>query len=97
MSDDDEFLTRLFRDALANMPLPKGEPFPGETLRADGWEYRDLPRMSLEMFDKFVVIIGEENIRWLSSASGTDWKRGQMFVSPKGLENARAHTAKKRH
>lgn len=74
------------------MNLPTSEPFPGETLLADGWEYRDLPRMTPEYFDKFVALIGEENIRWLTLAEcGDGCKRGQLFVSPTGLERARAY------
>lgn len=44
--------------AVEVLALPDGEPFPGETLRADGWVYRDLPRMTPEWFDKFVNAAG---------------------------------------
>jgi hypothetical protein len=81
------------KDFLDAMPLPEGEPFAGETLRADGWEYRDLPRMTPEYFDKLIEIIGEKNIRWLTFADYGDTKRGQFFISPDGLKNVRAHVA----
>lgn len=74
-----------------------GEPFPGETLIADGWEYRDLPRMTPEFFDEFVGIVGSENIRWLTMASYSDGaKRGQLLVSPTGLANCVAYSKARR-
>lgn len=77
------------------MDMPLGEPFPGETLRADGWEYRDLPRMTPEDFDQFVTLVGKENIRWLAMANYPDGtRRGQLLVSPKGLEKVRLYSAK---
>lgn len=84
-------ITKAMLDA---MPLPEGEPFPGETLRADGWQYRDLPRLSYEMFDYFVSIVGEENIRWLTMADYGNSKRGQLFISPTGFANMKAHSEK---
>ena len=71
--------------------LPPGEPIPGKTYRADGWVYRDLPRMAPEYFEKLVALIGEDNIVWLSRADYGDTQRGQMLVSPAGMENLRAY------
>lgn len=88
-----KFLHQLL--AAEALKTPTSEPFPGETLLADGWEYRDLPRMTPEYFDKLIGIIGEENIRWLTQADYGDTKRGQMFVSPNGLENVRKYAATK--
>lgn len=70
--------------------LPPGEPIVGKTYRADGWVYRDLPKLSYEMFDKLVAMIGEENIVWLTQADYGTSKRGQLLVSPAGMENIRA-------
>lgn len=78
------------QQALDAMPFPPGEPFPGETLVADGWVYRDLPRLSPGVFDDFVKAAGEENIRWLTLADYGTSKRGQLFISPKGMENLAA-------
>jgi hypothetical protein len=63
---------------------------------ADGWEYRDAPKMTPENWSKLLELIGEGNYRLLSFAQydepeGTT-QRGQMMVSPKGLENLRAYT-----
>jgi len=79
-----------------NWPLPPGEPFPGETLRADGWEYRDLDRrLTPEAWDTLLGIIGEGNYRILATAGGiTDgqpWVRGQLFISPFGLKRMAEH------
>lgn len=79
------------KDWLDTWPLPDGEPFPGETLRADGWEYRDLPRMTHECMDEFRRIVGEDNIRWLSFSDYGRAVRGQLFISPNGLERMREH------
>lgn len=53
-----------------------------------GWVYRDLPRMSPELFDKFIEIVGDENIKWLTKADYGDSKRGQLMVNPEGLRRA---------
>jgi hypothetical protein len=74
-----------------SIPMPNSEPFPGKTYIADGWVYRDLPRLSYEMFDKFVDIVGEENMVWLTEADYGDSKRGQLLVSPAGMERVRNH------
>lgn len=75
--------------------IPDTEPFPNETLMADGWEYRDLPRMTPEFFNQFVELVGKENIRWLSMANYSDGtRRGQLLVSPIGLERARLYSVK---
>ena len=87
---DFEKLKELF----AKMPLPIIEPFPDENLRAQGWVYRDLPRISPEFFEILIKTIGEENIRWLSMADYGNAKRGQCFISPKGIENLKAYSIK---
>jgi hypothetical protein len=73
---------------------PEGEPFPGETLIADGWVYRDLPCMTQEAFNKFLDILGEENARFLTFARYSDKAvRGQLLISPAGMERLKAHSA----
>ena len=66
---------------------PAGEPIEGKTYRADGWVYRDLPRMSPDYFDQLVSIIGSDNIVWLTKADYGDTKRGQLLISPVGMKN----------
>jgi hypothetical protein len=76
--------------------LPDCEPFTGETLRADGWEYRDTPPMLPEYWKMLMNKLGEENVRRLTYVERTYkdddrlYVRGQMFISPKGLENLKA-------
>lgn len=79
------------KDWMDTWPLPECEPFPGEAIRADGWVYRDLPRMSPEAFDLFTQIVGDENMRWLTFADYGKSKRGQVFISPAGIDRMRAH------
>ena len=79
------------RTLIDAIPLPETEPFIGESLRADGWEYRDLPRMTREAMLTFTDIVGVANIRWLSFADYGQAVRGQLFISPAGMENMRAH------
>lgn len=83
---------------LDEIPLPDDEPILGKTYRADGWVYRDLPNLSLENFDKFVSIVGVNNIEWLTLAQrswpdGAITKRGQCLISPAGIEACKAHVA----
>lgn len=76
---------------------PEGiEPFKGETLVADGWKYRDLPRLSETQMQTFKEVVGEANIRWLAHASGKHkgvvlWVRGQLFISPEGQQRLKAY------
>jgi hypothetical protein len=73
--------------------MPKTEPFPGETLIADGWVYRDLPKMTQEAFNTFLDILGEENARFLTFARYPDKAvRGQFLMSPAGMERLKAHS-----
>lgn len=65
----------------------QSEPFPGETLMADGWEYRDLPRMTAEAFESLWESIGPENVRFLTFAKYADGAvRGQVLISPSGMQ-----------
>jgi hypothetical protein len=56
-----------------------------------GWVYRDVPNMTEPFFNKFVNLVGEENLHWLTFAERT-WPngettfRGQLLVSPEGLQ-----------
>lgn len=63
-----------------------GPPEGPDELMAKGWVYRDLPRMTPELFDQFVGIVAEENLKWLTIADYGNSKRGQIMISPKGME-----------
>ena len=82
------------------MPLPEGEPFPGKTYIADGWKYRDIPKLSPQMWDYFTQILGEENFVCLTISEYFHddelvAKRGQILISPVGMENLARHIAPK--
>ncbi|WP_435018430.1 hypothetical protein TA3x_000404 [Tundrisphaera sp. TA3] len=83
-----------------DLPMPDTEPFPGETLIADGWQYRDTPPMLEQLWDELLGIIGEGNYRLLTLMKRTFrdddrlYKRGQMLISPAGIENLKARANK---
>lgn len=85
---------------MLDLPMPDCEPFPGETLKADGWEYRDTPPMLSAFWDELLQAIGEGNYRLLTFVERTYkdddrlFKRGQMFISPAGLKNLKDRAAK---
>lgn len=69
-----------------NAFLPSGEPVPGKNYREQGYAYKDLPRLTPEYFEKFIELVGEDNIVWLTFADYGDTKRGQILISPAGLD-----------
>ena len=72
--------------------LPPGEPIPGKTYRADGWQYVDLPsRLSFDVRDQLLSIVGEENVVLLASTTGPDFWRGQLLLSPEGQDRLRTY------
>ena len=80
---------------------PPGEPIGDKTLVADGWVYRDLPRMTTEAMDIVLGIIGEGNYEFLTFAEYPDEEhgkavRGQVMISPDGTKNLERYAAKVR-
>lgn len=77
--------------------MPTSEPFPGETLIADGWVYMDLPRMKQKVMDDFLELVGKGNYRFLTLASygrvSDPDVRGQVLISPTGIEAIRRRKA----
>lgn len=81
------------KDWMDSWPLPDGEPFKGETVRADGWMYHDFPRMKRDALDQILDIIGDKNIKWMTFADYGNAVRGQAWISPRGIQNLQAfHT-----
>lgn len=81
--------------SFSNPFLPPGEPVEGKTYRADGWAYLDVPRVVPEGWDLMVERAGADNIVVLamtqgSTRDGQAYVRGQVLVSPEGLEALRA-------
>lgn len=67
-----------------------------EAFNLPDWTYHDLPKLSLADFDRFIEIAGESNLKWITIAEyrngDTFSKRGQVMISPKGMENCRNYT-----
>jgi len=68
--------------------MPSGEPIKGKTYRADGWVYRDMPgKLSHELWDKILAMLGKGNYVVFIMSEGADWRRGQLLISPTGMDN----------
>lgn len=77
---------------LPDLPdYPTTEPIPGTTYLADGWVYRDIPKMAPEWWDKLFEIIGEGNYVGLAVSDYGKSKRGQFLISPTGIANIAAY------
>ena len=67
-------LAMMMDEAMKSLPASMGFP---------DWTYKDLPRMTPELKDEFVELIGEENIKWITFAEYDDGSvRGQVILSP---------------
>lgn len=77
------------------MGIPSREPF--KTLHADGWVYRDLPRLSKDEFKEFIRTVGRENICWITRVSYGTEKRGQLYMSPEGIKKLAAYLKAQTH
>lgn len=72
--------------------MPPGEPVPGKTYRADGWAYVDPPtKFSPDMWQLMLGIFGDGEYVVLAKTTGPDFVRGQLLVSPRGMENMEAY------
>lgn len=57
-----------------------------ESMNLPGYTYRDLPRMTRECMSDFVSLVGEENLRWVTLADYGPSVRGQVMISPEGMQ-----------
>ncbi len=68
-----------------------------KSMNLPGWTYKDLPRMTLDIMDQFIELIGEENIRWITHATYEGVRgqptttRGQVMISPAGVQRGREY------
>lgn len=93
-----------FAQMLRDLQPTAQELFPNEPAVHD-WTYRDLPgRLSPEMWDRLMSIIGDSNCRVIAISESwkgegekreLQWKRGQLLISPAGMGNLRQHSAKR--
>jgi len=91
---------------VSELPTPvlvgNSEPFPGETLVADGWVYRDFPAVSLKCWQEVLSIAGEGNLRLLvmtiitRKGDPTKYVRGQALVSPEGMSRLINHSSNRK-
>lgn len=73
-----------------------GEPVKGKTYIADGYVYRDLPRMTEPYYSDFINLLGDDNIVWLTKAAYPDGtQRGQILISIAGQQRIIDHNANK--
>lgn len=83
------------KDALADLDNAIQEMTRAE-FNLPGWTYRDLPRMAPAFMDAFVDLVGEEHLRWITSARYPDGSvRGQVMISPEGMERIKRHNEDK--
>lgn len=55
----------------------------------------DLPKMQEGLMLEFIQMVGEENLRWITTAKyPTGLVRGQILISPEGLRRVREHIKK---
>lgn len=53
-----------------------------------GWSYWDPPgNFSPEMWDLLLSIIGGDHYKILIKSKGPGWVRGQLLLSPEGIQN----------
>lgn len=73
-----EKLNKMFEEAHKELATELGFP---------GWTFRDLPRMSLDVYEKLINVIGIDNIHYLAQTVSGDTIRGQVLISPDGISN----------
>ncbi len=89
-----EELAATHRNANGNLDI--------DGLIARGWAYRDLPgKLSLEMWDLFIGILGDAPHYILIGSEGSDrdgfqWRRGQFLLSPEAMANIVAYNKARR-
>lgn len=57
----------------------------------EGWLYKDVGWMANADWRKFEALAGEGNVQWLVWTERGDTRRGQILVSPSGVDRLKAH------
>lgn len=85
-------------DILSEMWKAEQEAFQ-EMMGLPGWRYHDLPKLTCADFDRFVEIVGEDNLQWITLAEYGPYKdrpalrRGQVMMSPEAVRRAEAYAS----
>lgn len=96
MTEEEKNAARALSEAIgehleANLPTSMGFP---------DWVYRDLPRMTVEVMEGFIELVGTDNIKILTFASYQghddvpDTCRGQCLLSPEAMVRIEAAALK---
>lgn len=64
-----------------------------EKLISEGWQYRDIPWCSAEMWAKLMSIIGENMIPLAMTERSNGDRRGQLLISPAGMQRLKDYVA----
>lgn len=61
----------------------------------EGWTLRDIPWMTQPLWDQFIDMVQEDNLKIGTMSTREDWEggpfaRGMVLISPQGMENIRA-------
>jgi hypothetical protein len=67
-----------------SLPISMGKP---------NWVYRDLPRMLPALMDEFKMVVGDENLQWVTWADYGRTVRGQVLISPDGMKRLNDYIA----
>lgn len=90
LSDEEKAARKAEVDRISKMSLAElmeeANNALAEAAGVPGWTYRDLPRMTPEVMKQFIELVGSENLKFLTYADYGKSVRGQVFISPKGME-----------
>jgi len=87
LSEEQKDAVRAINEALTEA-LSEGL---GASVGKPDWIYRDLPRMKPELLAEFKEIVGQDNLHWVTFADYGETVRGQILISPAGMERMRAY------
>lgn len=70
-----------------------------------GWALRDLPRMTVPLFDELIELLGKDNVQFMAGSRGDfrikgreaepcdPWVRATLLISPEGMGRVASHNA----
>lgn len=66
-----------------------------EDLFSKGWTYKDTAWTTYEVWDEFIQIVERNNIKILAQSKFPDRTRGQLLISPIGMQRLEDFAATK--